>query len=117
VRTLSDQLTEKEREEIEARIASAGPGAWVEVPKGYLTSRDLGRDLIRRWSREVEDRAFLNLALAPESPKLEWNLRALVEEVQPSEALSVMIECIRPSAQDTLAALDRRGYEIRKKGL
>jgi len=77
---------------------------------------------------EVRDEAVFILELTPaERTELEYNLRdtggsSLIiprrATVRPPmddrDELEVMIECIRSSAQDTLAALRRKGIRLTK---
>jgi len=77
---------------------------------------------------EVRDEAIFILELTPaERTELEYNLRdtggsSLIIPRKPNvlpplddqEELEILIDCIRPSAQDTLAALRRRGLRLTK---
>lgn len=77
---------------------------------------------------EVRDEAVFILDLTPaDRTELEYNLRdtggsSLIIPRKPTvlpalderAELEILIDCIRPSAQDTLAALRRRGIRLAK---
>ena len=77
---------------------------------------------------EVRDEAVFILELTPaERTELEYNLRdsggasliiprkpTVLPPLEEHEELELMIDCIRPSAQDTLKALHRRGFRLAK---
>ena len=77
---------------------------------------------------EVGDEAVFILELTPaERTELEYNLRdtggssliiprkaSVRPPIEEREELEILIECMRSSAQDTLAALRRRGVRLTK---
>lgn len=94
-------------------------GSAKEIPREYLLAplEPLPLDWFQttdlwKYHRDRMDHAMLNImsgGLVAESP-------ATLESDpdQPSEELLVLIDCMRPSAQDTLSALHRRGCKIVK---
>jgi len=77
---------------------------------------------------EVRDEAIFILELTPaERTELEYNLRdtggssliiprkaTVLPAMDEREELEILIDCIRPSAQDTLTALRRKGIRLAK---
>ena len=77
---------------------------------------------------EVRDEAIFILDLTPaERTELEYNLRdtggssliiprrpKVLPPLDEQDELEILIDCIRPSAQDTLAALRRKGVRLAK---
>ena len=77
---------------------------------------------------EVRDQAIFILDLTPaDRTELEYNLRdtggssliiprkpTVLPALDEAEELEVLIDCMRPSAQDTLKALHRKGVRLAK---